>query len=238
MNGARSGINESGCREKAFGDEMSRPAHSLYERHSAHLQGTNQMFRLPNAIWYVRAVRSNHASSRKERQRWSLMKKHGQLRSNCRQKAASSECSIRRVPANHISIVAKDLQEKQRVTGYVTADEVTKELASTGAWAGELFGLLDGAAFLFLPVSGPLIVLGPLVSAAVGALQGGVVGGLVGAILGSAMEREKVLKYERFVESGKVLVIVEGTTEELDTARRVMGENAGQAIETVEPAAA
>lgn len=142
------------------------------------------------------------------------------------------------VPANHISIVARDLQEKERVTGYVTAGEVVKELAGTGAWAGGLFGLLAGAAFLFLPVTGPLVILGPLVGAAVGALEGGVVGGLMGAILGSAIEQEKVLQYERYVEAGKVLVIVEGTPEELETVRRVMGENAGQDIDAFEMAAA
>jgi hypothetical protein len=136
------------------------------------------------------------------------------------------------IPAERISIIAKDLQERERVTGYVSAGEVAKEFAGTGAWAGGLFGLLAGTAFFFLPVAGPLVILGPLISAAVGAIQGGVIGGLLGAVLGSYMENDKVLKYERHVEAGRVLVIVEGTPEELETARRVMGESNGQDIES------
>jgi hypothetical protein len=142
------------------------------------------------------------------------------------------------VQPEHISVVAKDLQEKERVTGYVTAKDVAKDFAGTGAWAGGLFGLLAGAALLFLPVTGPIVILGPLVGAAIGALEGGIVGGLMGAILGSAVEPNKVLKYEQYVEAGKVLVIVEGSPDELERVRQIMGETNDQDIDTFEPAAA
>lgn len=143
------------------------------------------------------------------------------------------------IQPDHISIVAQDFQTRDRVTGYVTAGEVARELAGTGAWVVGLFGLLTtGAAFLWAPVVGPVVVLGPLVTGALGALQGGVVGGLVGAILGKQLEEERVLKYERDLQAGKLLVIVHGTTEELETVRRVMGENQGQDIETYQSQAA
>jgi hypothetical protein len=59
-----------------------------------------------------------------------------------------------------------------RVTGFVTAGDIAGPSAATGAWVGGLFGLLSGTALLFIPGSGPLIVLGPLATAAIGAAQG------------------------------------------------------------------
>lgn len=65
-------------------------------------------------------------------------------------------------------------------------------MAGTGAWAGGLFGLPAGAAFLWIPAVGPLFILGPLASAALGAIEGGAVGRLLGVILGKQVEREHV----------------------------------------------
>lgn len=66
----------------------------------------------------------------------------------------------------------------------------------------------------------------------------GGVGGLAGAIPGKQLEEEQVLKYERDLQAGKLLVIVRGTTEESEMVRRVMGESQGQDIETYQSQAA
>ena len=142
------------------------------------------------------------------------------------------------IQPDHISIVAKDFEARDRVIGYVTSGEVAREMAGTGAWVGGLFGLLTGAAFLWAPAVGPLVVLGPLVSGALGALQGGAVGGLLGAILGKQLENERVLKYERDLQAGKFLVVVHGTAPELETVRNVMGNSRGHDVETYQTQAA
>ena len=139
---------------------------------------------------------------------------------------------------DRISIVARGFEARERVTGFVTTGEVAREMAATGAWTGGLFGLLTGAAFLWAPVAGPLVVLGPLVTGALGALQGGAIGGLLGAVLGKGMEDERVLKYQTDLQAGKLLVVVHGTPQELETVRRVMGENAGRDVATFQAQAA
>ncbi|HWE63484.1 MAG TPA: general stress protein [Chloroflexota bacterium] len=136
------------------------------------------------------------------------------------------------IAANHISILARDLQVKEKVEGYVTTGDVARDLAGVGAWTGGLFGLLAGAAFLWIPVVGPLFILGPLATAAVGALEGGAVGGLLGAILGRNMEKQHIPKIQTALEGGKYVVVVHGSGQELELARRIMDENGGQDVTT------
>ena len=68
-------------------------------------------------------------------------------------------------PVNQISILAKDIQDEKKVHGYVTACDVSKTGAKTGAWVGGIFGLLVGSAFLWVPGVGPLIIAGSLAAA-------------------------------------------------------------------------
>src|SRR5579872_881933 len=131
------------------------------------------------------------------------------------------------IPADHISILTQGLQVKEQVQGYVTTGDVARDLAGVGAWTGGLFGLLAGAAFLWVPALGPLFILGPLASAAVGALEGGAVGGLLGAVMGKKMETDHIPKIQAALQGGKFVVVVHGSAQELETARRVMGENGG-----------
>ena len=73
------------------------------------------------------------------------------------------------VSVNQISILAKDIQDEKKVHGYVTACDVSKTGAKTGAWVGGIFGLLVGSAFLWVPGVGPLIIAGSLAAALRGA---------------------------------------------------------------------
>ena len=45
-------------------------------------------------------------------------------------------------PIKQISIVGQDLQSEKEVHGYITAGDVAKGGAGTGAWLGGLFGIL------------------------------------------------------------------------------------------------
>ncbi len=55
-------------------------------------------------------------------------------------------------PIKQVSIVAQDLESEKEVHGYVTAGDVAKSGAGTGAWVGGLFGLLVGAANVNVPL--------------------------------------------------------------------------------------
>ena len=79
-------------------------------------------------------------------------------------------------PIQKVSIIAQHLEDDRRIHGYVTACDVARSSATTGAWVGGIFGLLVGAAFLWVPGVGPLVVAGSLASMLLGGIEGAVAG--------------------------------------------------------------
>src|SRR6516165_3458206 len=85
-------------------------------------------------------------------------------------------------PIQQVTIVTKDISTEKKVHGYVTACDVSKAGATSGAWLGGIFGLLVGAAFLWVPGVGPLVVAGSLASALLGGLEGAVGGAALSGV--------------------------------------------------------
>jgi hypothetical protein len=125
-------------------------------------------------------------------------------------------------PVDRVSIVGKDMESELRVSGFVTTGDIAGPSAATGAWVGGLFGVLSGAAMLFIPGLGGLVVLGPLAAAAVGAAEGAVLGGAVGALLGHFVAKKHLPKYEELVRTGSYLLVVHGTEEEVVRAQQLL----------------
>ena len=97
----------------------------------------------------------------------------------------------------------------------------------SGAFWGDLWGMLFGAAFFAIPRHrGPVLVAGPLVAWIVGAIDGAVVlGGLsaLGAGLYSiGIPKDSVVKYEMALKSDKFLVLAHGTADEVAKAKDIM----------------
>ncbi|MBN9389829.1 MAG: DUF1269 domain-containing protein [Chloroflexi bacterium] len=150
---------------------------------------------------------------------------------------ADAEKVIRRlveagIPAKHISIVTQGFEIKKNIEGFVTTGDVVRETAVTGGWVGGLFGLLTGAAFLWVPVFGPLVILGPLVGGVAGALEGGAIGGLVGLVMGASVEKERIPKYVEELKKGKLLVVAHASPEEVEKIGKIMTENQGNEVAT------
>lgn len=129
------------------------------------------------------------------------------------------------IGADHISIVGKDAQSPRRVNGFVTIGSIAGQSAAAGAWIGGVFGLLMGTALLFVPGVGPLIVLGPLAAAAVGAAEGGLLGGAVGVLLGHFVEGDERQRYEQLVRDGCCLIVVHGDEQEVERAHQLLDEH-------------
>jgi hypothetical protein len=91
---------------------------------------------------------------------------------------------------------------------------------------GGIFGLLVGAAFLWVPGVGPLIVAGSLSSALLGGVEGAVAGaalsGVFGWLAGLGISKQHILKYEESVKAGKYLVIAHGTPDDVKKARGIL----------------
>jgi hypothetical protein len=125
-----------------------------------------------------------------------------------------------------LSIIGRDYQSEDNVTGFYSAGDRMKYWGKLGAFWGRMWGLLDGAAVLFIPGVGPIVVAGSVVSWIAAALEGAlVVGGLsaLGAGLYSlGVPKDSILKYETSMKPGKFILIAHGTTEEVRKARGIL----------------
>lgn len=147
---------------------------------------------------------------------------------------ADAEAAVRSLdkggfPMKQISIVGQDLQSEKVVHGFITAGDIAKGGAGTGAWVGGLFGLLIGAAFIWVPGFGPLMVAGPFAAALLGGVEGVVAGaaggGLLGALIGWGVSKQHIIKYEESIKSGDYLVIAHGSQDEVARARNILSES-------------
>jgi hypothetical protein len=125
-------------------------------------------------------------------------------------------------PLERVSLVAKEVRSPDQVNGFVSAGDSSTDPEARGSWSGGLFGLLDGAAVLFIPGAGTLVVLGPLSAGAVGVAEGVYLGGSVGALLGHFIVTEELPRYESLVDEGNALLVVHGTEDEVDRAEQVL----------------
>jgi hypothetical protein len=134
------------------------------------------------------------------------------------------------IPVDHISIIGQGLQSETKLNGFITTGDVAKTSAKIGAWVGGLFGLFTGAAVLFVPVVGPLVVLGPLAAAAVGAAETAVWTGVLGTIFGYFISKKHVPKFEAHIKAGRYLIVVHGTEDEVRRAGEVLQSCGGYDI--------
>jgi uncharacterized membrane protein len=129
-------------------------------------------------------------------------------------------------PVNQISIVTKDISSEKKVHGYVTACDVSKSGAKQGAWLGGIFGLLVGAAFMWVPGVGPVVVAGSLAAALAGGVEGALAGSALGGILSGlaawGISKQHILKYEEVVRAGKFLLVAHGSPADVEKARGVL----------------
>ncbi len=132
------------------------------------------------------------------------------------------------VSAEKISVLAKDMQCEKQVHGFVTSCDVAKKAATGSAWLGGLFGVLAGAAFIWVPGAGPLVVAGSLTSALLGGAEGAVAAAATGGVLSwlSALgiEKKHILKFEDHLKAGRYLVVVTGSVEDLEKADSLLSE--------------
>jgi hypothetical protein len=139
-------------------------------------------------------------------------------------------------PIQHVSIIAQNLGTEKKIHGFVTSCDVAKSTARTGAWVGGIFGLLVGAAFLWVPGVGPLIVAGSLASSLLGGVEGAVAGaafsGLLGWLASLGISKQHILKYEQQVKAGKYLVIAHGSADEVAKAKTVLAATAPAELNT------
>ncbi|MDN4076104.1 MULTISPECIES: general stress protein [Fictibacillus] len=114
-----------------------------------------------------------------------------------------------------ISVIAQDKEERRHIedeTG-TKAGEGAAAGAATGGVLGGVGGLLAGVGALAIPGIGPIVAAGPIAATLGGAAIGAGAGGLVGALVGMGVPEEEAEEYQNYVESGKILVLVDADAE-------------------------
>jgi len=138
------------------------------------------------------------------------------------------------IDMTRLSIVGRDFHTEEHAIGFYTSGDRMRFWGGQGAFWGGLWGMLFGSAFFFIPVVGPIMVMGPLVIGIVSAIEGAVVGGAAGvlaaAITGLGIPADSAVKYELEVKAGKFLVLARGTPEMIESARVVLGKTGASSL--------
>jgi hypothetical protein len=133
-------------------------------------------------------------------------------------------------PIQHVSVITQNLGSERKVHGFVTSCDVARSSARTGAWVGGIFGALVGAAFIWVPGVGPMIVAGSLAAALLGGIEGAVAtaagAGVLGWLTSLGISKQHIVKYEVSLRAGKALVIAHGTPEEIKKAQTILSGTA------------
>jgi hypothetical protein len=130
--------------------------------------------------------------------------------------------------ANDINMVASD--ENGRYSRYLNGDPSQKEDVKSGAGKGAglgavlggLGGLLAGLGALTIPVIGPVIAAGPIVTTLVGAGAGAVAGGIVGALVDIGVPEDRAKDYAEGIRRGGTLVTVQAQVQQASKADAIL----------------
>jgi hypothetical protein len=148
----------------------------------------------------------------------------------------SAEDAVRRLQAEgvdmkNVSIIGKDFQAVEKPVGFVTTGSVAKDGAKVGAWSGGIFGLLVGAAILIVPGVGPVIIAAALLGGVEGALGGAAMGGLTGALVGLGVSKDKAIRYQSEVNTGRFLVTLEDDSAQVERAKFLLAAGKAEVAE-------
>lgn len=133
-----------------------------------------------------------------------------------------------------LSIIGRDYHTEENVVGFYNTGDRMKYWGKLGAFWGGLWGLLFGAAVLFVPGVGPVVAAGSVVTGVVAALEGAIVVGGVSALgaglFSLGIPKDSVVKYETSIKTGKFLLIAHGTADEVERARAILQTSGAEEI--------
>lgn len=83
-----------------------------------------------------------------------------------------------------------------------------------GAGTGAVLGGAAGLSLLAIPGAGPIMAAGPIAAAIEGGVIGAGGGGIVGALTGAGISKEDAERYEKYVEDGNIVIMVEASEDQ------------------------
>ena len=131
-----------------------------------------------------------------------------------------------------LSIVGKDYHTDEHVVGYYNTGDRMMYWGKLGAFWGGFWGLLFGSAFFWIPGIGQVLVAGPLVMWIVGALEEAVlvagVSALGAGLYSIGIPKNSILQYETEVKNGKLLLVANGTADEVERAKDLLHQTGAE----------
>ena len=140
-----------------------------------------------------------------------------------------------KIPMKSISVIGRGHHSEEKIAGFYNLGDRITYWGKYGAFWGALWGLLAGGVYLTVPVTGAVVVLGDfaimVITAIEGAIAGGTLSALSGAFLSIGIPDNTILQYEQIVKDDGFLVMVRGTTEEVEYASNILGTSNAKQID-------
>jgi uncharacterized membrane protein len=125
-----------------------------------------------------------------------------------------------------LSIIGKGFHPEEYPVGFYSLGDRMKTWGGVGAFWGALWGMLIGMVYFWIPGFGFPGASGLFIHVLVGAVIGAITVGII-AVLGAALANigvpdDAIVKYEKIVRVNQYQLIVHGTADEVEEARRIM----------------
>jgi len=128
-------------------------------------------------------------------------------------------------PHDTISVLTHDDTRTEVPLAPAEMPSAVEEGVGIGAAYGGFSGLVIGLSALLVPGIGPVLVVGPLTAALMGAGLGAAAGGLMGALTEMGLPEEQAHYYNEGVQSGGMLVTVTTTDDQVAHAAAILARH-------------
>lgn len=133
-------------------------------------------------------------------------------------------------PMKHVSLVGKAEITEDRI--HVRSNDALMAAPVVGGTVlGTTLGVLSGISLFAVPGFGFLLGAGAIVGALAGFNIGLITGGVGSLLMQMGIEKDYAVKYHEMINDGKFLLFVDGTQEQVEQARKFIGEqHSGYAV--------
>jgi hypothetical protein len=130
------------------------------------------------------------------------------------------------IPPRDISLVANDLEGREKKVATTEAGPGAGTGAAIGGAAAGAAGVLAGLGMLAIPGIGPVVAAGWLIAGAAGAVAGGAVGaaagGVVGSLMAAGVDRDQANVYAEGLRRGGAVVSSKVDDDHVGAAERIL----------------
>ncbi len=134
-------------------------------------------------------------------------------------------------PIEQISVIARDLDSHTQVHGFATSGFLNRTPLGAETWFEGVFSMLIGAAFIWLPRFGQIVVAGPLsdsLQKEFSKKNADSIEHPLGSLIQWGIPLKNILFYEASIQKGDFLLLIQGGHEQVkETEHLILTTNKG-----------